>query len=200
MELDMVHDIQKVYRKVLNAMSRPGVIEDIKKQNEKVDIKIECYKSTFLLMLMLLDGEVSFALPGNKDNKIINIINQMTYSKEKKIGEADYLFVTEKGDINKAIKNGKIGNLIDPNKSSTIIVEVQYINDQKKLELSGPGIKESIYANIEGYEKWLKIRNEKNKEYPLGIDMIFLDKKGKVICLPRTTKIKDIREEKKWDM
>ena len=55
MELDLIHDIQSTYRKVLNSMARPGIIENIKDEADKVNVDIDCYKSTFLIMLMLLD-------------------------------------------------------------------------------------------------------------------------------------------------
>jgi alpha-D-ribose 1-methylphosphonate 5-triphosphate synthase subunit PhnH len=37
---------------------------------------------------------------------------------------------------------------------------------------------------------WLKIRNFKNKEFPLGIDMIFIDREDNLMSIPRTTEMK----------
>ena len=62
MNLDLVHDTQKVYRKLLRCMSRPGVIENIKIQSEKIDFDISFYKSTLVNMYVLLDGEATFSI------------------------------------------------------------------------------------------------------------------------------------------
>lgn len=92
--MDLVHDIQSVYRKVLNSMARPGKIEVLEEQ-EKVDMEINFNRGTFLIMLMLLDGEVSFNVVSEKSEEVSNLISEITYSKEKPLEEADYVFVLE---------------------------------------------------------------------------------------------------------
>lgn len=190
--MDLVHDIQSVYRKVLNSMARPGVIEILEEQ-KKIDIEVSCNKGTFLVMLMLLDGEVSFNIVSEKSEEITSLISQMTYSKQKNLEEADYIFVLEDAserNLAEVYKLAKIGTLVDPHKSATIIAEVDYINNDDDLELSGPGIKDKKSLSISGNNKWIKERELKNKEYPLGVDAIYIDKEYKVVSLPRTTKIK----------
>ena len=190
--MDLVHDIQSVYRKVLNSMARPGVIEILEEQ-KKIDIEVSCNKGTFLVMLMLLDGEVSFNIVSEKSEEITSLISQMTYSKQKNLEEADYIFVLEDASeksLAEVYKLAKIGTLVDPHKSATIIAEVDYINNDDDLELSGPGIKDKKSLSISGNNKWIKERELKNKEYPLGVDAIYIDKEYKVVSLPRTTKIK----------
>ena len=121
----------------------------------------------------------------------------MTYSKEKSLEEADYVFVLEDASeksLAEAYKLAKAGTLIDPNKSATIIAEVNAISNDDVLELSGPGIKDKKSLYISGDNKWIEERALKNSEYPLGVDAIYIDKEYKVISLPRTTKIKR-REE-----
>ena len=190
--MDLVHDIQSVYRKVLNSMARPGVIETLEEQ-KKIDIEVSCNKGTFLVMLMLLDGEVSFNIVSEKSEEMTSLISQMTYSKQKNLEEADYIFVLEDASeksLAEVYKLAKIGTLIDPNKSATIIAEVNSINNNDDLELSGPGIKDKKSLSISGNNKWIKERELKNKEYPLGVHAIYIDKEYKVVSLPRTTKIK----------
>lgn len=196
MNIDLVHDIQGVYRKVLNAMARPGCIENVKNEEEKVDLNIRSYKNTVLVMLMLLDAEVSFNVVSDNSIDVISTISQITYAKIKPIEEADYVFVLSDSidKLKEAYEKVKEGTLIDPNLSATIIAEVFKISDEKELELSGPGIEEKNYIKISGNYGWVKARENKNKEYPLGVDSIFLDSDGQVICIPRTTKIKILEE------
>ncbi|MTI65834.1 MAG: phosphonate C-P lyase system protein PhnH [Firmicutes bacterium] len=192
MKLDMVHDIQRTYRKVLNSMSRPGEIENIKNESQKVDIDTEFFNSTLVLMFMLLDAEVSFKIISNKEDEMTKFINQLTYAKSKELHEADFIFLlndAKKEDIESTFKKAKVGDLINPNKSATIIVESEKITNEKDLTLKGPGIKEVNYVEVKLKGNWIEERNEKNIEYPLGIDVIFTDINSNIMCLPRTTQI-----------
>lgn len=194
MKLDSIHDLQGVYRKVLNAMARPGVIENINEEAEKVDIELDCFKGTFLLMLMLLDGEVTFNIISENTMDITSLVSQMTYSKIKPLDEADYIFVLSDANSKRlalAYRKSKIGDLVNPNGSATIIAEFEEIKEGTQLELAGPGIKEVNRISISESRAWIRARKEKNQEYPLGIDGIYIDKKGNVMCLPRTTQIKE---------
>ncbi|WP_315065629.1 phosphonate C-P lyase system protein PhnH [uncultured Clostridium sp.] len=191
--LDLVHDIQTSYRKVLNCMSRPGSIENIAYQIEKVDINIDFSKSTLIMMYMLLDAEVSFKIVSHEEEKIGKLVNQLTYGKYTSLEEADFIFIMKDADedmVEQAFKAAKIGDLIDPHKSATIVVEVEEINNNKELMLRGPGIKKENYIQVKVKGDWLGEREKKNIEYPLGIDMILLDEESNVMCLPRTTQIK----------
>jgi alpha-D-ribose 1-methylphosphonate 5-triphosphate synthase subunit PhnH len=191
--LDLVHDIQTSYRKVLNCMSRPGSIENIAYQIEKVDINIDFSKSTLIMMYMLLDAEVSFKIVSPKEEKIGKLVNQLTYGKYKRLEEADFIFIMKDADqdmVEQAFKAAKIGDLIDPHKSATIVVEAEEINSNKELVLTGPGIKTENYIQVKVKGNWLGEREKKNIEYPLGIDMILLDEESNIMCLPRTTQIK----------
>ena len=196
MKLNMVHDIQSVYRKVLNAMAKPGVIENLQKEADKVDIDINCYKSTFLIMMMLLDREVSFNVVSEMSIDVSSLISQITYAKVKPLEEADYIFVLDDfcdEDLDIVIKKAKIGDLVDPNNSATIIAECldNDNNEANILNFKGPGIKNLNEVKISGETKWIKERSLKNEEYPLGIDLIYVDEKNNVICIPRTTSINE---------
>ncbi|MBE6071470.1 MAG: phosphonate C-P lyase system protein PhnH [Clostridium butyricum] len=193
MKLNMVHDIQSVYRKVLNAMAKPGVIENLKKEADQVDIETNCYENTFLMMMMLLDREVSFNVVSEKSVDVSSLISQMTYAKVKSIEEADYIFVLKDAcdeQLDMVIRNAKIGDLVDPNKSATIIAEFKCLDSGSSiLNFKGPGIKNLREVRISGETKWIKERKIKNEEYPLGVDLIYVDEKNNVMCIPRTTSI-----------
>lgn len=191
--LDLVHDIQTSYRKVLNCMSRPGSIENLACQIEKVDIDVDFSRSTLIMMYMLLDAEVSFKIVSHEEEKISKLVNQLTYGKYTSLEEADFIFIMKDADedmVEQAFKAAKIGDLIDPHKSATIVVEVEEISGNKELMLTGPGIKKENYMQVKIKGDWLGEREKKNIEYPLGIDMILLDEESNVMCLPRTTQIK----------
>lgn len=198
MSLDLVYDIQAVYRKVLNAMARPGKIENISSQCNKIEYNFNCYKSTNIVLLTLLDAEVSFCFNNNINLDDVEMINQITYSKSKSADEADFIIITKDcDDIYEIMNKAKIGELRNPHRSATVIIEVDEMNNNEGIVLVGPGIKTTQKLKISNYDLWKEIREKKNKEFPLGIDIILTDEKGNIACIPRTTKEK---EDWIWDM
>ena len=192
MKLDLVHDTQAAYRKLLKCMSRPGVIESIEKQSEKIDFDISFYKGTLVSMFVLLDGEVTFNIFSKNKKEITNFVNQLTYAKAVALEEADFIFVlndAEENSLGEAFNRAKLGTLIDPHKSATIIVEVEKLSYEKKYILKGPGIENLSYASIITKGPFINERENKNIEYPLGVDTIFINREAQIMCLPRTTKI-----------
>ena len=62
LKLDIVHDLQSVYRKMVDSTSRPGLISDLRKEAALVEDedKQGCRPSLLLMALTLFDQEVSF--------------------------------------------------------------------------------------------------------------------------------------------
>ncbi len=197
-KLDIVHDLQAVYRKLVNALARPGRLADLTKEAAVIreDGNKECPASMLLIALTLFDQEVTFKVISDKEETITKIINQLTYAKSVEVEEADYILIlqdAETGVLNKAIESAKPGTLKDPHSSATIIIEVNKITDEPALELKGPGIKTTEFVHVELKEKWVEARQMKNKEYPLGIDLMFVDQNDQLLSVPRTTQISENR-------
>lgn len=192
MKFDYVHDVQRAYRKLIDSISKPGTMVSLYEESRKLDSVANCNRSILVLMLMLLDAEVTFHILGGETQNISRYINQLTYSKVVPLEEADFIYVLEGADseeIEGAIIRCKIGDLVNPHLSATLIIEVEKISNHRDLVLSGPGIKGEKYISISGETDWVRLRAEKNIEYPLGIEMYFVDKNYNLLALPRTTKI-----------
>lgn len=193
MKLDLVHDIQTAYRKVLDSMSRPGMIADIQEEAAKAEFQTGCSLSTEVIALMLLDTEVSFKVFSERADKISGMINQLTYAKTAEANEADFIFVLKDCKLHQletAIRSAKTGSLVNPHESATLIIETESVSSGIDLVLTGPGIETGHAAGISAADTWLDLRNEKNIEFPLGIDIIFTDANHSILCLPRTTQIR----------
>jgi alpha-D-ribose 1-methylphosphonate 5-triphosphate synthase subunit PhnH len=204
LELDIVHDLQSVYRKMVDSMSRPGHISDLKKEAALVDTEDikGCSASFLLLALTLFDQEVSFKVFSPQAGMVTQTINQLTYAKLSETKDADFLLIlqdAEKGSLEEAIINAKPGTLKNPHTSATIIVEVDSVTSGKTLLLKGPGIHTTELVHLDINENWLESRQEKNKEYPLGVDLIFIDQNHQLLSLPRTTQVTRNRVIE-WDM
>ncbi|GAB6256642.1 MULTISPECIES: phosphonate C-P lyase system protein PhnH [Peribacillus] len=203
MNLDVVHDIQTVYRKLVTATSRPGNLVVLEREAKTLDVQMECLSSTILLALTVLDPEVTFNVIAKEGEAVSRMINQLTYSKPVDLPEADFIFIlhdASEEQMKEAINKAKIGNLLNPHESAMIILEVPDITKGDSMILSGPGIQEESFISLPNVSAWLGARNEKNIEFPLGIDMYFVDQKDRLIALPRTTQIKENGGEIIWDM
>ncbi len=205
MKLDIVHDLQAIYRKMLDSTSRPGLLSDLQKEAALLDLEgqKDWNASLLLIALTLFDQEVTFKVFSAQADAVSKTINQLTYAKPAETEEADYLLVlqdAEQGSLEKAIQKAKPGTLKNPHTSATILVEVDSVTNGETFLLKGPGIKstESVFVDIK--ENWMECRQEKNKEFPLGIDLMFIDQNHQLLSLPRTTQITRNRVVVVWDM
>src|SRR5690606_28928658 len=114
MQLDSVHDIQKVYRELLQCMARPGKIADIRESAAKADFVRECHPATFLLLQTLLDAEVTFHVLGERSEAILRKIADYTFAGHTSAEEADYIIApagTGEPELLEAIRGCKSGTL-----------------------------------------------------------------------------------------
>ncbi|MFE4704527.1 phosphonate C-P lyase system protein PhnH [Peribacillus simplex] len=203
MNLDVVHDIQTVYRKLVTATSRPGTLVVLEREAKTLNVQMECLSSTILLARTVLDPEVTFKVIAKEGEAVSRMINQLTYSKPVDLPEADFIFIlhdASEEQMKEAINKAKVGNLFNPHESAMIILEVPDVTKGDSMILSGPGIQEESFISLPNVSAWLGVRNEKNIEFPLGIDMYFVDQQDRLIALPRTTQIKENGGEIIWDM
>lgn len=192
MSLHLVHDLQRAYRKTVDSMARPGLISNIKVQADKVDLETGCLKSTIVLVLMLFDNEVTFKVISEREAEITKLLNQLTYAKATETQAADFILVLRDAGplgLEKALLAAYPGDLADPHKSATIIVEADALSNERNLVLTGPGIDRESHVKVQTTGNWVDLRAEKNSEYPLGIDLVFTDAAHNLLCLPRTTQI-----------
>lgn len=203
MNLDIVHDIQTVYRKLVTATSRPGTLVVLDREARTLDVQMECLSSTILLARTVLDPEVSFKVISKAEEAVSKMINQLTYSKPVDLPEADFIFIlhdASEEQMKEALNKAKVGNLLNPHESAMIILEVPDVTKGDSMILSGPGIQDESFLSLPNVSAWLAARNEKNMEFPLGIDMYFVDQQDRLIALPRTTQIRENGGEILWDM
>lgn len=195
MAIDLVHDTQEVFRTILHCMSRPGTIKNIEEIGRPIGQHDDCHHSIFVTAITLLDAEVRFHIVGENAEEIGEHLSSFTFSKVTELHEADYIFIMKDASeqiISNVFKKAKKGTLTNPDQSATILIETDRFSPGSRLTLEGPGIKHTEKVDIDASECWLAERAEANKEYPLGVDMILVDRDSNMMCLPRTTMIHDL--------
>ncbi|GEM_PF-912748 len=198
MKTDWTLLTQSSFRKLLKAFSQPGSIQDLSAELKQMDQAIPIENILVLVARTLLDPETSFSVVGRDTENWASWINRLTYCRPVPPEQrSSFVFTdarTDSGFVSDAVSLADSGDLIDPQLGSTVIVLVQdFIG--KDVLLSGPGIKTTTSITLPFYDLWKQVRDEKVKEFPLGIDMLFITPKGSLIGIPRTTKITPVFQE-----
>ena len=82
-----------------------------------------------------------------------------------------------------------LGSQEYPDRSTTIIVEVEALDGGRLLQLSGPGIRETVQIAPKGLpEMFLRQWTDNRALFPRGVDVV-LTAGRQLIALPRTCKI-----------
>lgn len=187
-----VFDTQQLFRQLLDSMSYAASVKNVHSICNGCDYAMDLYKSTQAIAISLLDTDTSYCVYGDKN--IDEKMAMITYCQRKNVDEADYIFIAYDNQFELAhvLEQAKVGTMIDPHKSATIIVECNSCTAGKTYRCKGPGIKDTKDIKININCDWLEARNETNIEFPMGVDIIFLDKNYNLLALPRTTQVERI--------
>jgi alpha-D-ribose 1-methylphosphonate 5-triphosphate synthase subunit PhnH len=196
---DPVHDTQRTYRELVRALSRPGTIVDLAEIADRLSPRPPFNPVILLIAQTLLDGETTFALAdGDGAADAADTISKRTYARNVAVSEASFVFVLgAETDPVPVLNDARDGTLVDPHLGATVIIEARALRDVGAYQLTGPGVDCLRTIAIEPTSAWLEARNERTREYPLGIDCFFVDGDGRVAGIPRTTRI-ERREDRSW--
>jgi alpha-D-ribose 1-methylphosphonate 5-triphosphate synthase subunit PhnH len=192
MKFDPVHDSQSIFRSLLSAHAFPGTLRDISTETERIDPGIGVDPCLAALALALIDGEVSFSWLG--DGAAAETVAKLCSSEPRSAREADFVFAASGiASLFEALRVAKEGDLVDPQRGATIIALADRLVAGGGLEARGPGIADSARFAVEfkdaSPEEWIAERARRNVEFPLGVDLIFVDRDGGLIAFPRSTKL-----------
>lgn len=182
------HRNQRHFRTIMEALSFPGKIVPIDVSSQ---YRGEVFDSSVELLQVLLDGEVGLCVLEEEGTSFEEIAIR-TNCKKASIEDADFLLLPlahldQAKDLFHKVKKG---TLINPHTSASLFIEVEKLQEEKDLLLTGPGIKEKRALSIQPAPFWLESRNEVVKDFPLGVDVFLIDQESRLVALPRTTKIK----------
>jgi alpha-D-ribose 1-methylphosphonate 5-triphosphate synthase subunit PhnH len=186
---DEIFHAQAHFRLLLDSMARPGKLNKL--EEPAVNPPAGIHKATALVAFALLNRDVCFYAGGRPE--IEEYIKTNTFSSAAAADEADFVFISGAGTA-QGLKMAKTGELEYPEKSATAVIDIEQIfdrptDDTTELILAGPGVngEKRIYVRGLSQEVLLTIK-EHNCEYPLGIDVVLVDKQGQLACLPRSNK------------
>jgi alpha-D-ribose 1-methylphosphonate 5-triphosphate synthase subunit PhnH len=204
----------QTFRLLLDTLARPGKISQLgypqflgtvpsySTQSANGEQGINFYALGALLTL--LDRETSFIIGANgqwlaAENDVVRWTLLRSSTNYAEAGEAAFALLCDSGS-GALVRHLNMGTLLEPEMSATVFYCVEMIaeagqdaRDQASgatLELRGPGIEESRRVYVSGPQRadWDAMLATR-RGYPLGIDSYLIDRDGRCIGLPRTTKI-----------
>ncbi len=188
--MNLEFETQQVFRIVMQAMGNPGSIYSLDNHGAR-----EMHTSTLeLLAETLFDQDVTFCVIGDQGtNEFEGRVYERTKSPVTALSLADFIIVTG-GASNRGLLDAKRGTPEYPDRGATILFNIETLEEGSTSDflarLNGPGIAGEKYIQMQGLDhEELDHLRELNSGYPLGVDSIFVDKKDRIMCLPRSTKI-----------
>jgi alpha-D-ribose 1-methylphosphonate 5-triphosphate synthase subunit PhnH len=182
---------QKNYRRLLQALSRPGRVVRL----EAMD-GMSPFAAATAFAECLLDSEVGFCVMGHGGAQALQpAIAGVTGARPEPLEAADFVFFTGAASQG-GVRRARRGGLECPEDGATLVycLDSQPAggSERFRVRLTGPGIPgaggiapEMRGIPVEEFRELMKA----NFDYPLGVDAFFLRPSGEVMGLPRSTRI-----------
>ena len=188
---DLIHDSQSTFKTLLDALSRPGSVNEITAQlTPPSGLNVAC--ASACLTLFDLETEV-WLQPGLKEEVKNWLLFHTGCRFTSDTQQADFAVVWNLDNMPDLFQF-KQGTLVYPEDSTTLLIMVgrQEIDlpypSEKYPILSGAGIDGQITMGINLPDSFWQQWQQNHNSYPLGVDVYFFFYHG-VIGLPRTSKI-----------
>lgn len=186
---DTAFDTQKAFRGVLEAMSRPGKIVSVGKQDKKPDV---LQSATVAVALCLFDHDTQIWMgEGIAEIEVFDFLKFNCGCPVTTSGMvADFAIACAKNSL-PDVSQFKQGSDDFPDRSTTLVVQAPDLETGPAVTLTGPGIKHESVLTIAGISDyfWQK-RREQNALFPRGVDILFTSG-DRVVALPRSTRLGD---------
>lgn len=182
---DPVLDAQACFRKVLDALSRPGVIQalDVPSAPEPLNL------AAAGLALTLMDFDTPIFLSASvQTNPIISWLRFHCSAPITTVPREASFAILQQGDTWPALDEFHPGDAKYPDRSTSLILQLATLTAGPSVTLQGPGIETTEQIQPEGLPAtfWTE-RADNVADFQLGVDC-YLTAGSQVIGLPRTTR------------
>lgn len=182
---DLQIDSQVSFRKVLNALTRPGTVETVDTEGTPEGFNI----ATAAIVLTLVDYDTPIWLSPSLRNQ--SVASWLKFHCSVEITEdplaASFAVIGDASEL-PDLELFNPGDAKYPDQSATIIIQLSSLESGEIVQLSGPGIETTSNIAPEGIpENFWAQRAENVSAFQLGLDF-FLTADHELLGLPRTTR------------
>lgn len=181
-----VQDAQHSFRRLLKAMSEPGIIVSMHQHKHGWQ---PLSPATTSVLLTLADNDTPVWLSASVDNDIARQ-NLRFHINAPLVEQPQHaLFAVTDASISAEQLNAlSAGSAIAPETSATLIVQLSSLSGGRMLRLTGAGINEERMIAPQLPECILHELTERPHPFPLGVDLI-LTCGDRLLAIPRTTHV-----------
>ncbi|RUL76078.1 phosphonate C-P lyase system protein PhnH [Dyella choica] len=180
-----VFDSQRTFRELLQAMARPAVPRRLPVlPPAPAPVRPEA----MAILLTLCDAATSVWL----QHPAAEVAGHLRFHAGLRLAEqtqqADFALIDAPASM-PALDSFACGDLRYPDRSASLIMQVEGFRTDRGRRFAGPGIRDTEMLAIEGLpdEFWHR-RAELSAQLPLGVDLYFVAAQH-VVAMPRTTRL-----------
>ncbi|WP_309086342.1 phosphonate C-P lyase system protein PhnH [Chelativorans sp.] len=183
-----VFDAQAAFRALMDVMARPGTaMRDLRLPRPPAPLTPEAGA----VALTLCDADTPIWLDAmlREEKQVAGWLGFQTGAPiVREPTEAHFAFVADPANL-PAFENFAQGSQEYPDRSATLVLQVESLAGGEALRLEGPGIeKTATFAPRPLPRHFVEQWAQNRARFPRGIDLILVSREG-IAALPRTTKI-----------
>lgn len=178
---DPVFDAQAVFAVILDAMARPGRIVD---GGTRCRPPAPLSRAQGAFLACLTDGDT----PVHVEGATADLEDWLAFQTGASLAVRNiaHFAVRERFDRG-ALETLALGTLAYPDRSATVLVEVEALDTGERFRLEGPGIDGTREIEVAGVgADFLETRRRNRALFPCGLDLV-LTCGSKLLALPRST-------------
>ena len=180
-----VFDSQRNFRELLQAMARPIAPRAMP---VLAPAPAPILPASMAALLTLCDADTTLWLQQSNDAVATHLRFHAGVRLVQDPADADFALITEPASM-PPLTMFAHGDLRYPDRSATLIIQVEDFRGNAGKRFAGPGIRDVEQLLIEGLpgEFWQQ-RAAMSTQLPLGVDLIFISGQ-RMVALPRTTRV-----------
>ena len=179
-------DSQIVFRTLLDALAHPGRVYEL---DAPCGVPAGLSPAMTAALLTLVDIDTPLWLPSGTGADLGRFLRFHCGSRIMEEPRLASFVALPAGHDMPALVDCSQGDPAYPDRSATLIIEVQSLESGAPLRLSGPGIKDTQRLRVQGLPgDFIGQWKANNQRFPLGVDVILTH--GRLVCgLPRTCRM-----------
>ncbi|MEM7770960.1 MAG: phosphonate C-P lyase system protein PhnH [Cyanobacteria bacterium P01_E01_bin.6] len=177
-----VHDAQKSFRSLLDAMAQPGHIYRV---GAELDPPVGLMASSAAACLTLFDLDVSVWMQAGWHESVRSWLLFHTGCRFVTDPSIAHFALIHTWDTAPVLADFHLGTAEDPERSTTLLIQVDQLEGKTSKLLNGPGLQSTQLVSpgisMSFWEEWAG----NHQIYPLGVD-VFLFQRDALMGLPRS--------------
>jgi len=185
---DKVLSAQSTFRSVMDAMARPGSVQRIMPMAGAPGLMM---RGTAAIALTLFDHDTPLWLDARmaESTEMVKWLKFHTGAPVVQDSSIAAFALISDGVLLPTLERFALGTNEYPDRSTTVIIQVESLDRGRGFELRGPGIDgvATLHASIKPFDLFERLRMNEAL-FPRGIDVVLVADES-VVAIPRTTRV-----------